>query len=199
MIKRFFDILVVLLALPLVLPVFLIAALMVSIKLGSPIFFSQMRGGYGGTRFRLWKFRSMTDARDANGALLPDADRLTPFGKFLRSSSLDEMPCLWNVIRGDMSIVGPRPFIADYLDLYSPEQMRRHDARPGITGWAQVNGRNSLSWEEKFDLDLWYVDHRSFWIDLRILWLTARKVVVREGINQEGEATAPRFTGTPRT
>ena len=142
------------------------------------------------------KLRSMTDERDASGALLPDAQRLTPFGQFLRSSSLDELPELWNVLKGDMSLVGPRPLLMEYLPLYSPEQARRHEVRPGITGWAQVNGRNALSWEEKFKLDVWYVDNRTFWLDLKILWRTVKKVLVRDGISAEGEATMPRFIGS---
>ena len=184
MIKRFFDIVVVILALPLVLPVFLITALMVRAKLGAPIFFSQTRGGYGGKRFRLWKFRSMTDARDANGVLLPDAERLIPFGKFLRSSSLDELPCLWNVLRGDMSIVGPRPFMADYLDLYTPEQMRRHDARPGITGWAQVNYPYGASVEDaihKLSYDLYYLKKNDLLLDVAIMLQTIRVILFAIG------------------
>lgn len=142
------------------------------------------------------KFRTMTDARDAGGVLLPDADRLTPFGHFLRASSLDELPELWNVLKGDMSLVGPRPLLMDYLPLYSAEQARRHEVRPGITGWAQINGRNALSWDEKFKLDVWYVDNRSLYLDIKILWLTVRKVLVRDGITAKGEATMPRFTGS---
>ena len=164
-------------------------------SLGSPVFFRQLRPGLHGLPFQMIKFRTMTDARGLNGQLLPDSDRLTPFGRFLRSSSLDELPELWNVLKGDMSLVGPRPLLMEYLPLYSPEQARRHEVRPGITGWAQVNGRNALSWEEKFKLDVWYVDHRSLWLDIKILWLTVRKVLVREGISGEGEATMRKFTG----
>lgn len=142
------------------------------------------------------KFRTMTDERGADGALLPDVQRLTPFGRFVRASSLDELPELWNLIKGDMSLVGPRPLLMEYLSLYTPEQARRHEVRPGITGWAQVNGRNAISWEKKFALDVWYVDHRSLWLDLRILWMTARKVLVRDGISAAGEATMTRFTGS---
>jgi lipopolysaccharide/colanic/teichoic acid biosynthesis glycosyltransferase len=142
------------------------------------------------------KFRSMTDAHDANGELLPDSIRLTTFGKFLRASSLDELPELWNVLKGDMSLVGPRPLLMEYLPRYTPEQARRHEVRPGITGWAQVNGRNAISWEEKFKLDVWYVDNQSFWLDLKILVLTVKKVFVREGISAKGEATMPKFTGS---
>lgn len=165
-------------------------------KLGSPVFFRQTRPGYGGQPFEMIKFRTMTDARGADGQLLPDGERLTPFGRFLRSSSLDELPELWNVFRGDMSLVGPRPLLMEYLPLYSTKQARRHEVLPGITGWAQVNGRNALGWEEKFELDVWYVDNQSLWLDLRILWLTVKKVVVREGISAAGEATMPRFNGS---
>ena len=164
-------------------------------SLGSPVFFRQLRPGLHGLPFQMIKFRTMTDARGLNGQLLPDSDRLTPFGRFLRSSSLDELPELWNVLKGDMSLVGPRPLLMEYLPLYSPEQARRHEVRPGITGWAQVNGRNALSWEEKFKLDVWYVDHRSLWLDIKILWLTVCKVLGREGISGEGEATMSKFTG----
>ncbi len=178
------------LALPLVL-----LGLMVRRKLGRPVLFRQVRPGLHGRPFMMVKFRTMTDERGVDGELLPDAQRLTAFGRFLRASSLDELPELWNVLCGEMSLVGPRPLLMEYLPLYSPDQARRHEVRPGITGWAQVNGRNALSWEERFKLDVWYVDHRSLWLDLRILWLTVRKVIVREGITAEGEATMPRFTG----
>lgn len=193
--KRLFDLLasamgLLLLAVPLAL-----LAWQVRRKLGSPVLFTQVRPGLHGKPFRMVKFRTMTDARDASGALLPDAQRLTPFGRFLRASSLDELPELWNVLRGEMSLVGPRPLLMEYLPLYSPEQARRHEVRPGITGWAQVNGRNAISWADKFALDVWYVDHRSLWLDVRILWLTVRKVVVRDGISAAGEATMPKFTG----
>jgi sugar transferase EpsL len=193
---RIFDLLIILIATPILIPVFLITALLVRLNLGTPIFYRQQRGGYLGKRFDIVKFRSMTDQRDGNGMLLPDADRLTAFGRFLRASSLDELPCFWNVLKGDMAIVGPRPFIADYLDLYTQEQMTRHNARPGITGWAQVNGRNALSWEEKFAFDIWYVANRSFWLDIRILFLTVKKVLVRHGISADNDETMPRFTGT---
>ncbi len=193
--KRLFDQLasalgLLLLALPLAL-----LAWQVRRKLGSPVLFIQVRPGLHGKPFRMVKFRTMTDARDASGALLSDAQRLTSFGRFLRASSLDELPELWNVLRGEMSLVGPRPLLMEYLPLYSPEQARRHEVRPGITGWAQVNGRNAISWGEKFVLDVWYVDHRSLWLDVRILWLTVRKVLVRDGISAAGEATMPRFEG----
>jgi lipopolysaccharide/colanic/teichoic acid biosynthesis glycosyltransferase len=193
--KRLFDILLSACGL-LVLAVPLLAlAWQVRRKLGSPVLFTQVRPGLHGKPFRMVKFRTMTDARDASGALLPDAQRLTPFGRFLRSSSLDELPELWNVLRGEMSLVGPRPLLMEYLPLYSPEQARRHEVRPGITGWAQVNGRNAISWADKFALDVWYVDHRSLWLDVRILWITVRKVLIRDGISAASEATMPRFEG----
>ena len=193
--KRIFDLIassigLLVLALPL-----LVLAWQVRRKLGSPVLFTQVRPGLHGKPFRMVKFRTMTDERDASGALLPDAQRLTPFGRFLRASSLDELPELWNVLRGQMSLVGPRPLLMEYLPLYSPEQARRHEVRPGITGWAQVNGRNAISWADKFALDVWYVDHRSLFLDIRILWLTVRKVLVRDGISAAGEATMPRFEG----
>ena len=193
--KRFLDILIsscVLLvtALPLV-----VLSCQIRRKLGSPVLFCQVRPGMHGKPFTMVKFRTMTDKRGADGALLPDAQRLTPFGRFLRSSSLDELPELWNVLKGEMSLVGPRPLLMEYLPLYTPEQARRHEVRPGITGWAQVNGRNAISWEDKFDLDVWYVDNRSLWLDLKILWRTVRKVLVRDGISAPGEATMPKFEG----
>lgn len=193
--KRLFDVVVAIAALAVLgLPLLVLYA-MVRRKLGSPALFRQVRPGLHGRPFTMIKFRTMTDARGPDGELLPDAQRLTTFGRFLRASSLDELPELWNVLRGEMSLVGPRPLLMEYLPLYSPEQARRHEVRPGITGWAQVNGRNAVSWEERFRLDVWYVDHRSLWLDLRILWLTVRKVLVREGISAQGEATMPRFTG----
>jgi lipopolysaccharide/colanic/teichoic acid biosynthesis glycosyltransferase len=193
--KRLFDLLasaigLVILAVPLAL-----LAWQVRRKLGSPVLFTQVRPGLHGKPFRMVKFRTMTDTRDASGALLPDAQRLTPFGRFLRASSLDELPELWNVFRGEMSLVGPRPLLMQYLPLYSPEQARRHEVRPGITGWAQVNGRNAISWEDKFKLDVWYVDNSSLLLDIKILWLTVKKVLVRDGISAEGEATMPKFQG----
>jgi lipopolysaccharide/colanic/teichoic acid biosynthesis glycosyltransferase len=193
--KRFLDIVLaasglLVLGLPL-----LLLTWQVRRKLGRPAFFRQVRPGLHGKPFEMVKLRSMTDARGADGQLLPDAQRLTAFGRFLRASSLDELPGLWNVLKGDMSLVGPRPLLMEYLPLYSPEQARRHEVRPGITGWAQVNGRNALGWDDKFRLDVWYVDHRSLWLDLRILWLTVRKVLVRDGISAADEATMPRFTG----
>ena len=193
--KRLFDFVLSLLGcLVLGLPL-LFLILQVHRKLGSPVFFRQTRPGLRGRPFEMIKFRTMTDACGPDGQLLPDAVRLTPFGRFLRATSLDELPELWNVLKGDMSLVGPRPLLMEYLPLYSPEQARRHEMRPGITGWAQVNGRNALTWEEKFKLDIWYIDHRSLWLDIKILWLTVRKVLVREGISADGEATMSKFTG----
>jgi len=194
--KRFFDIVLACVALLLLGVPLLFLTWQVRRKLGSPAFFRQTRPGMRGQPFNMVKFRTMTDARGANGELLPDADRLTPFGRFLRASSLDELPELWNVLKGDMSLVGPRPLLMDYLPLYSTEQSRRHEVRPGITGWAQINGRNALSWDEKFKLDVWYVDNQSLWLDIKILWLTMRKVLVRDGISAAGEATMPRFVGS---
>lgn len=193
--KKMFDTLLVLLALPVLLPVILMLTWQVRRKLGSPVFFCQTRPGLQGRPFNMVKFRTMTDARGSDGHLLPDADRLTAFGRFLRASSLDELPELLNVLKGDMSLVGPRPLLMEYLPLYSPEQARRHEVRPGITGWAQVNGRNALSWEDKFKFDVWYVDNCSLWLDIKILWLTVRKVLVREGISGAGEDTMHKFTG----
>lgn len=194
--KRILDLLSATLGLLLLSPLILGLALLIRLKLGSPVFFTQTRPGLHGKPFSMIKFRTMTDARDANGELLPDSIRLTTFGKFLRSSSLDELPELWNVLKGDMSLVGPRPLLMEYLPRYTPEQARRHDARPGITGWAQINGRNAISWEEKFTLDVWYVDNQSFWLDLKILILTVKKVFMREGISAKGETTMPKFTGS---
>ena len=193
--KRLFDLLASALGLMLFAVPLALLAWQVRRKLGSPVLFTQVRPGLHGKPFRMVKFRTMTDARYASGALLPDAQRLTPFGRFLRASSLDELPELWNVLRGEMSLVGPRPLLMEYLPLYTPEQARRHEVSPGITGWAQVNGRNAISWADKFALDVWYVDHRSLWLDVRILWLTVRKVLVRDGISAAGEATMPKFEG----
>ena len=194
--KRLFDITAALVALLLLALPLLALTWLVRRKLGRPAFFRQARPGLHGKPFEMVKFRTMTDARGPDGELLPDAVRLTPFGRFLRASSLDELPELWNVLKGDMSLVGPRPLLMEYLPLYSPEQARRHEVRPGITGWAQVNGRNAIGWEDKFTLDVWYVDHRSLWLDVKILWLTVKKVLVREGISADGEATMGRFTGS---
>ncbi len=193
--KRLFDVLLSVGMLSVFAAPLLLLCALVRFRLGGPVFFRQIRPGLHGVPFRMVKFRSMTDERGPDGELLPDAMRLTPFGRFLRASSMDELPELWNVLRGEMSLVGPRPLLMEYLPLYSPVQARRHEVRPGITGWAQINGRNAVSWDERFRLDVWYVDNRSLWLDLKILWLTVRKVVVREGINAQGEATMQRFTG----
>ena len=193
--KRIFDLVAVIAGLLLIWPLILLLALLVRLKIGAPIFFSQTRPGLHGKPFVMYKFRTMTNERDSEGNLLPDAIRLTPFGKFLRSTSLDELPELINVFKGEMSLVGPRPLLMEYLPLYSPEQARRHDVRPGVTGWAQVNGRNAISWDDKFKLDVWYVDNQTLLLDLRILWMTLVKVFKREGISQDGQATAEKFTG----
>ena len=193
--KRLFDLAVAVPASVIAAPILGLVALLVRAKLGAPVLFRQTRPGLYGKPFTLYKFRTMTDARDAQGNLLPDAARLTPFGRFLRSTSLDELPELWNVLRGDMSLVGPRPLLMQYLDRYTPDQARRHEVRPGITGWAQINGRNALTWEQKFALDVWYVDHLSFWLDLKIIALTLWKILKREGISQPGQATVEYFHG----
>jgi lipopolysaccharide/colanic/teichoic acid biosynthesis glycosyltransferase len=197
--KRLFDFVVAFFAMLVLAMPLLALAWLIRSKLGSPVLFKQVRPGLNGRPFTMVKFRTMTDARGPDGALLPDVQRLTPFGRFLRASSLDELPGLWNVIKGDMSLVGPRPLLMEYLPLYTPEQARRHEVSPGITGWAQVNGRNAISWEDKFALDVWYVDHRSLWLDVRILWLTVKKVLVRDGISAAGEATMTKFTGSEQT
>ena len=191
--KRFFDLLAVLLTAPLWLPVLAVVAALVRWKLGSPVFFRQQRPGYHERIFALIKFRTMTDERDAASQLLPDAARLTPFGRWLRATSLDELPELLNVLRGEMSLVGPRPLLVEYLPRYSSEQRRRHDVLPGLTGWCQVNGRNALSWEQKFALDVWYVDHRTLWLDLKILFMTVGQVLFRKGISASDHATMPEF------
>ena len=193
--KRLFDIVLSFLGLVVLSPVMLVVYFLVKKRLGSPVFFKQLRPGLQGKPFEMIKFRTMLDAVDRSGNPLPDNLRMTKFGSFLRSSSLDELPGLWNVLKGDMSLVGPRPLLMEYLPLYTPEQYRRHDVRPGITGWAQVNGRNSLSWEDKFKLDTWYVDNRTMLLDIKILFLTVKKVIVRDGISADGEATMSRFTG----
>lgn len=195
MIKRLFDVLCALFALLLLFPVIVVVGILIHRKLGSPILFRQTRPGKDGKPFRMIKFRTMLDAGDKQGNPLPDDQRITPFGSFLRSTSLDELPELWNVLSGEMSLVGPRPLLMEYLPLYSKEQYRRHEVRPGVTGWAQVNGRNAISWEDKFNLDVWYVDNQSFLLDLKILFLTVKKVLVRDGISGEGEATMSKFTG----
>jgi lipopolysaccharide/colanic/teichoic acid biosynthesis glycosyltransferase len=194
--KRLFDLVLSTLLIVILSPVLLATALLVWLVHGSPVIFRQQRPGYLGKPFICYKFRTMKDRRDEQGNLLPDEQRLTALGKFLRSTSLDELPELFNVLRGEMSLVGPRPLLMQYLDRYTPEQARRHEVLPGITGWAQINGRNALSWEEKFRLDVWYVDHWSFWLDLKILALTIIKVLRREGISSEGYATAPEFMGS---
>lgn len=194
--KQLFDFVVALLVLVFFSPVFLLLIYLIRKHLGSPVFFTQDRPGLNGKVFKMVKFRTMTSACDASGKLLPDEQRLTRLGRFLRATSLDELPELWNVLKGEMSLVGPRPLLVEYLPLYSAEQGRRHDVRPGITGWAQVNGRNAISWEQKFKLDVWYVENRSFWLDIRILFLTVKKVLIRDGISQQGEATMSRFTGS---
>ena len=194
--KRIFDLFLTLVGLIILSPVILVIAFLVRVLHGKPVLFSQLRGGYRSAPFNVFKFRSMSEDRDARGALLPDEQRLTPLGQILRATSLDELPELINVLRGEMSLVGPRPLFYHYADRYTPEQARRHDVLPGITGWAQINGRNALTWEDKFRLDVWYVDHWSFWLDIRILSLTLWKVINREGISQPGHATAEEFMGS---
>lgn len=174
----------------------MVAALFVRVNLGSPVLFRQIRPGLYGRPFVMYKFRTMSDQRDEHGCLLPDEKRLGRLGRFLRATSFDELPGLWNVLKGDMSLVGPRPLLMDYLPLYTPEQARRHELKPGITGWAQVNGRNAISWEEKFKLDVWYVEHQSFWLDIKIVFITVWRVVCRDGISAEGDVTMPRFIGS---
>lgn len=193
--KRCFDFVASFAALFFLWPVLALVAWRIKKNLGSPVLFRQVRPGLNGVPFEMIKFRTMRDATDEQGNTLPDSERMTPFGSFLRSSSLDELPGLWNVLKGDMSLVGPRPLLMEYLPLYSPEQLRRHEVRPGLSGWAQVNGRNAISWEEKFKLDVWYVDNASFLLDLKIIYLTVKKVIVRDGISAEGEATMSKFTG----
>lgn len=194
--KRWFDFGVAFVLLVLLGPVLLLLAALVRWRLGSPIFFRQVRPGLQGVPFEMVKFRTMRDAAGPDGQPLPDELRLTKFGRFLRATSLDELPELWNVLKGEMSLVGPRPLLVEYLPLYSPEQARRHEVCPGITGWAQVNGRNAISWEDKFKLDVWYVDNQSLWLDIKILWLTVKKVLVRDAISAAGDATMPKFTGS---
>jgi lipopolysaccharide/colanic/teichoic acid biosynthesis glycosyltransferase len=193
--KRALDIAAAGLGLVIAAPILLVTALLVRTTLGAPVLFRQVRPGRAGRPFTMYKFRTMRAAADARGRPLPDAERLTRLGRFLRSTSLDELPELWNVLRGEMSLVGPRPLLMEYLPLYTPEQARRHEVRPGVTGWAQVNGRNAISWEEKFALDVWYVDNQSLWLDLKILLLTVKTVFVREGISQAGQATTEKFRG----
>lgn len=193
--KRLFDIIFSLLAIIILSPILLLTAILVRIFIGTPIFFTQQRPGYKGHPFLIYKFRTMTNRLDSNGSLLPDAERLTSLGHFLRTFSLDELPELFNILRGNMSFVGPRPLLMQYLPLYSPEQARRHDVIPGLTGWAQVNGRNAMSWPDKFKYDVWYVDHWSFWLDIKIVLMTVGKVFKREGIAQQGQATTEYFKG----
>lgn len=193
--KRLFDIIASASGLIFLSPVFLILIYLIRKNLGEPVFFTQERPGKDSKPFKMIKFRSMRDAVDKDGNPLPDSERLTPFGKKLRATSLDELPELWNVLKGEMSLVGPRPLLMSYLPLYNEFQNRRHEMRPGVTGWAQVNGRNALSWDEKFAHDIWYIDHYSFWLDMKILFLTVKKVFIKEGISAEGEATMPYFTG----
>lgn len=196
--KRLFDLVASVLALLVLSPILLLLAILVTVFIGWPFWFSQERPGYKARPFRIVKLRTMTDARDAAGSSLPDSARLTALGRVLRSSSLDELPELVNILRGQMSVVGPRPLLMEYLSLYSAEQMRRHDVHPGLTGWAQINGRNAVDWPARFKLDVWYVDHWSFWLDLKIILLTLWKVITGEGVNQPGQATTEYFTGNPR-
>lgn len=193
--KKIFELFLIFLSLPLLLPIYLLTMLLVLFQLNFPILFTQPRVGLDGKTFSIYKFRTMTNQRDKNGILLPDKLRLTKFGKFLRSTSLDELPSLWNVLKNDMNLVGPRPLLLEYLPLYSTKQARRHEVKPGITGWAQVNGRNAISWQEKFDLDVWYVDNQSIWLDIKILWITVKKVIMRDGINQAEHSTMENFKG----
>jgi sugar transferase EpsL len=193
--KRLFDIFVALIALLVLFPVFIVLYVLIAVKMGRPVIFKQTRPGLSGQPFNMFKFRSMTDERDENGELLPDNVRLTRFGKLLRATSLDELPELWNVLKGDMSLVGPRPLLMEYLALYSPEQSRRHNVRPGITGWAQINGRNAISWEQKFKYDTWYADNHSFFLDIKILFLTVWKVIKRSDISSDTSVTMEKFRG----
>jgi len=195
MIKRFFDIFVASIGIFILAPLFLVLYFLIHYKLGKPVFFTQIRPGRFGKPFKLYKFRSMSNLKDRSGNLLPDIERLDVFGKFLRSVSCDELPALWNVLKGEMSLVGPRPLLLEYLPLYNQIQARRHEVKPGITGWAQVNGRNVITWNEKFELDVWYVDNQSFWLDIKILFLTIKKVFLKEGITEVGEVTMSKFTG----
>lgn len=195
MIKRIIDVLISLNLIILLSPVVIILIFVLQIKIGRPVFFFQNRPGFNGKKFKMIKFRTMLSMLDHEGQLLPDEIRLTQFGRWLRSTSLDELPSLWNVLKGDMSLVGPRPLLMEYLSLYNEEQARRHLVKPGITGWAQVNGRNAITWEEKFNLDIWYIDNQSIWLDLKILFLTLKKVIIKEGISEMGQATMSKFEG----
>lgn len=194
--KRLFDFIVALCALIILLPVIIVLVILIRFQLGSPILFTQERPGLNSKIFKIMKFRTMLDGKDQNGNLLPDNERMTRFGTFLRSTSLDELPGLFNVLKGDMSLVGPRPLLVQYLPLYSAEQARRHNVRPGITGWAQINGRNAIDWEEKFVLDVWYVDNKTMWLDIKILFMTVKKVFLKEGISADGHVTIEPFTGS---
>jgi len=194
--KRLFDLILSFIGLLFLLPVMALLSLLVRLKIGSPIFFKQARPGLNGEIFNMYKLRTMTDESGQNRVLLSDKNRLTKFGKFLRSTSLDELPGLWSVLKGDMSLVGPRPLLIEYLPLYSEKQSRRHEVKPGITGWAQVNGRNAISWDEKFDLDIWYVDNQSIWLDIKVLWMTVKKVIMRDGISQNNHVTMDKFKGS---
>lgn len=196
MLKRLFDVLISFALLLVLSPAIMIILFLVSVNMGKPVLFLQMRPGKGGDAFKLLKIRSMKDTFDADDKLLSDAERITPFGRFLRNNSLDELPSLLNVLKGEMSLVGPRPLLMEYLPLYSAEQSRRHEVRPGITGWAQINGRNAVSWDEKFKMDVWYVDNRSLWLDLKILFFTVKKVIVRDGISAKNCSTMPIFKGS---
>ena len=196
MIKRLFDFIIALILLVVLAPIIAITAVIIRINIGSPIVFKQQRPGLHGKPFYIYKLRTMTDERDSAGTLLPDEQRITRLGLIIRKLSIDELPQLLNVLKGELSLVGPRPLLMEYLDKYTPEQARRHDVKPGITGWAQVNGRNAISWEEKFKLDVWYVDNQSFWLDIKILWLTALKVIKRDGVNQQGHVTMTKFEGS---
>ena len=195
LLKRLLDLIFAVTLLVAFLPVILLLSIAIMVLLGRPVIFTQLRPGLNGMPFNIYKFRTMSDKRDPEGELLPDAERMTTFGRFLRSTSLDELPGLWNVFNGDMSVVGPRPLLMEYLPLYSPEQVRRHNVKPGLTGWAQVNGRNAIGWDEKFRLDLWYVDNWSIWLDIKIILMTIKKVILRNDISADGEATMPKFTG----
>jgi len=198
MLKRMVDLAVSIPALILLSPLMLLVAIMVRAKLGCPVLFVQIRPGYRSRPIAIYKFRTMIDKCGPDGNPLPDEQRLVPFGKWMRRLSLDELPQLFNVVKGDLSLVGPRPLLMEYLDRYTPEQARRHEVKPGITGWAQINGRNNLEWEQRFAMDVWYVDHRSFWLDMVILWKTIGKVFRRDGVNKQGHATMPKFMGTSR-
>lgn len=196
--KRLFDLTLTILFFFLCAPLIVLLAVLVYINLGTPIFFYQVRPGLQGKPFTLCKFRTMTEQKNSSGENLPDEQRMTSFGRFLRSTSLDELPELWNVLKGDMSLVGPRPLLMDYLPLYTDEQYKRHKVRPGVTGWAQVNGRNAVSWEKRFEMDVWYVNNQSFWLDLKIIFMTVIKVILREGISENGKATMSKFSGENR-